>query len=301
MQQLKFAIITERLGHEELSGSTTLIATSALERGHKVFECEKHEVSYQNGQVIANMLSYPSRKKSVKNLGKDFDVILFRPNPPVDMEYLSTLYLLRTIEDKVLIINKPSSVINLPEKIFPFYLSKYSPETLVTKDTELAAKFLAKHKEIIVKPLYDYGGHGIIKVKTSEKNILLKRLKESSEPVLLQKFLKNIAKGNKRVLFIDGKVAGAVVRIPKKGAFLANYHQGSTTTKTILNKREQEICKALSKQLKQNDIMIAGVDIIDGYLTEVNITSPAGFGSMLSVYKQKPHDLLVRKIENICN
>ena len=268
---LKIAIITQKLGTDAATSSTVISEYAASERGHKVYEFEAAAMMYREGKLLANASEYPSGKNTQIDLGK-MDAILFRPNPPVDMAYLTTLFLLRTIENDVLIMNRPSTVINLPEKIFPLYLKEFTPPTLISADAAEIKKFAEKYGEIVVKPLYDYGGHGIIRLKKGGKLNLI-----SNTPVVAQKFLQNVDKGDKRVLFIDGKVVSSVLRLPKKGSFLANNSAGGSVHKTTLTAREKKICTALTPLFKKNDIMIAGIDLIDGMLTEINITSPTGF------------------------
>jgi glutathione synthase len=272
---MRVAIISEKLG-TDASSSSTVMAAEAIARGFKVFEFEAADITYKNGQLVATCKAYPSGKAAIKTLAKDFDVILFRPNPPVNMAYLTTLFLLKTIADKVLILNNPDSVITLPEKISPLYLSKYAPPTVITRQKTAALEFLKTHKTVIVKPLYDYGGKGI--VKTNSANVLANLMVGSDLPLVIQKFLPDVAiKGDKRLMFIDGKFYGAVQRVPKKGSFLANIYQGGSLQKTVLTKKEQQVAKELEKLLKENDIMIAGVDMVCGMITEINITSPTGF------------------------
>lgn len=270
MQRLKFAIITPKLGTDAASTST-VIAKEAVKRGHTVYEFEAIELMSEEGSLLANARQYPSGKRSQIDMQK-MDVILFRPNPPVDMAYLTTLFLLRTIEDEVLILNRPSTVINFPEKIFPLYVKQFMPKTLISADSDEIRKFAAKHGTIVVKPLYDYGGHGIIKLKKGEPYKVA-----GNVPMVAQKFIPNVVKGDKRILFVNGKAISIVKRLPQEGNFIANNTSGGTVHKTKMTAREKKICDVLEPIFKKNDIAIAGIDLIDGYLTEINITSPTGF------------------------
>ncbi len=293
MQQLKIAIITSKLGTDAAS-SSTYISQHAIERGHKVYEFEAGAMRYEEGKLLASALEFPKNKKINIDLRK-MDVVLFRPNPPVDMAYLTTLFLLRTIENDVLILNRPSSVIELPEKIFPLYFKEFTPPTLISSDAAEIKRFAAKHKQIVVKPLYDYGGHGIIKLKKGEKFT-----HKSNVPLVAQRFITNVTKGDKRVLFIDGRVVASVVRLPKPGSFIANNSAGGTVHKTTLTAREKKICAKLSPIFKKNDIMIAGIDLIDGMLTEINITSPTGFKWAEELSNFDAKSFLLDKIEARC-
>lgn len=251
-------------------------------------------MKYEEGKLLASAKEFPKGTKAEIDLRK-MDVILFRPNPPVDMAYLTTLFLLRSIEDEVLILNRPTSVIEFPEKIFPLYLKEFIPPTLISSDSTEVKKFAAKHGTIVVKPLYDYGGHGIIKLKKGG------RFKYNGNvPLVAQRFIKNISKGDKRVLFVDGEVVSAVVRRPKKGSFIANNSAGGTVHKTTLTAREKKICAALTPIFKRFDIMIAGIDLIDGMLTEINITSPTGFRWAEEFSNFDAKALLMDKIEERC-
>ncbi len=292
---LKTAIITDKLGTYEAK-CTTKIAQEAIARGHIVYETLPQEISQVEGQLIANTRLYtnteaPQNEERI-DLAK-MDVIHFRPNPPVDMAYLSTLYLLNNIKDKVLIINNPESIIKFPEKIFPLQFPEFIPPTLITKDIEEIRQFAKKHKEIIVKPLYEYGGSGIQKFNMGEINLPKPEL-----PLIAQPFLNVIGKGDKRIFFIGGEVAGAFLRSPAKGSYIANIAQGGSISKTTLTPREKEFAGILGPILKKNGIYICGIDVIDDYVTEINITSSVGFSQMEELYNEKPQIKLWDIIEN---
>jgi len=290
MQQLKVAIITEKLGTKAAS-SSTVIADEAIKRGHKVFEFEKEQLRFEEGKLLANAISYPERKATEINL-EGIDVILFRPNPPVNMAYLTCLFLLRTIEDKVLILNKPSSVINFPEKIFPLYMANFMPPTLITADKEQIKKFAAKHGDVILKPLYDFGGTGIKKITASDDFEL-----EGTTPIVVQKFIPEVAQGDKRILFINYKYHSAFKRTPPQGSIIANIVQGGELSATDLTAKEKLICQKLEPMLKENDIPICGIDVINDYVTEINITSPTGFKWAKEFYNLQPETELWAAIE----
>lgn len=290
MPQLKVAIITEKLGTKAAS-SSTVIADEAIKRGHKVFEFEKERLRFQEGKLLANTILYPEGKAAEINL-EEMDVILFRPNPPVNMAYLTCLFLLRTIEDKVLILNKPSSIINFPEKIFPLYMAEFMPPTLITADKEQIKKFAAKHGDVIIKPLYDFGGAGIKKITASDDFDL-----EGTTPIVAQKFIPEVAEGDKRILFINYKYHSAFLRRPAKGSILANIMQGGGLEPTKLTAKEKLICQKLEPILKENDLPICGIDVINDYVTEINITSPTGFKWAKELYNLQPELELLDAIE----
>ncbi len=304
---LKVAIITETLGTDD-SRDSTRISNEAVKRGHKVFVISAKDISYSEGELIAKAYIYSAGNQPpeylVINLATDVDLIHFRPNPPVDMGYLTTLYLLDRIKDKVLIINNPEAIIKFPEKIFPLQFAQFMPPTLITYNIDEIAEFANKHKEIVVKPIYEFGGNGIKKFKNTEiktsRAELQKWLSELKTPAIVQQFLPNISKGDKRIYILNGEIEGAFNRVPKEGGFLANTIQGSTPCKTEITAREKEIIKALKPALLENGIFICGLDVIDGFVTEINITSPAGITSINNVYglnlEARLWDLLEKKI-----
>jgi len=303
---LKVAIITEKLGTYDAK-CTTKIAQEAVDRGHKVYETFPHDISHAEGKLIAKARLYTGAEAPQDEERIDLekmDVIHFRPNPPVDMAYLSTLYLLNQISDKVLIINNPEAIIKLPEKIFPLNFPKFTPKTLITRDINEIRQFLEKHKEIIIKPLYEYGGNGIIKVKLGENEGLFgniqNQLAESKMPLVVQEFLPNVVKGDKRILFVNGEIVGAYSRIPPKGKYIANLAQGGSHQKTTLTSREKEFAKILGPILRENNIYICGIDVIDNKITEINITSPGGFSNIEELYGEKPQiklwDIIEKKL-----
>ena len=303
---LKTAIITDKLGTYEAK-CTTKIAKEAVARGHKVYETLASDISHVEGKLTAKARIYDGSEAEAPQIEEHIDlakmdVIHLRTNPPIDMTYISMLYLLERIKDKVLIVNNPEAIIRLPEKIFPLQFPGFTPATLITKDIEEIRKFIAKHKEIILKPLYEYGGNGIKKVKLAEfeaeQDFINNWLTESKLPLIAQPFLNVIDKGDKRIFFIGGEVAGAFLRRPPEGSYVANISKGGSITKTTLTTREKEFAKILGPILKKNGIYICGIDVIDDFVTEINITSSVGFSQMEELYNEKPQIKLWDIIEN---
>lgn len=297
---MKVAIITEKLGTYDAK-CTTKIAKEALARGHKVYETYPEDVSHVEGKLIARARIYTGAEAETPQESERIDlekvdVIHFRPNPPVDMAYLSTLYLLERIKDKVLVINNPQAIINYPEKISPLMFPEFTPATLITRNADELRDFAEKHKEIILKPLYEYGGSGIRKIKFSE--ISNEKLDGLKQPMVAQPFLNVVQKGDKRIFFIDGEIAGAFLRMPKSGSYVANIAQGGSIHKTTITEREKEFAKILSPILKENGIYICGIDVIDNLVTEINITSSVGFSQMEELYGEKPQIKLWDIIES---
>ena len=223
-------------------------------------------------------LTYKSKKSKDTNLEK-FNAIFIRQDPPFNMEYISNTYLLSQLQNPVL-INDPSEVRNFPEKHIMMNFPELTPPTLISSHIPSILAFIRLHKEVILKPAYGNGGIGIDKIKINQSNMkkfLTKYIsKFQNNPVIIQKFLKNFNKGDKRIILVNGQVKGAVLRVPKKNSIKANFHAGGTAVKTTLSPREKQICSNIKSFLKTKKLSFVGIDVIDGYLTEINITSPTG-------------------------
>ena len=223
-------------------------------------------------------LTYKSKKSKDTNLEK-FNAIFIRQDPPFNMEYISNTYLLSQLQNPVL-INDPSEIRNFPEKHIMMNFPGLTPPTLISSHIPSILAFIRLHKEVILKPAYGNGGIGIEKIKINQSNMkkfLTKYIsKFQNNPVIIQKFLKNFNKGDKRIILVNGQVKGAVLRVPKKNSIKANFHAGGTAVKTTLSPREKQICSTIKRFLKTKKLFFVGIDVIDGYLTEINITSPTG-------------------------
>jgi glutathione synthase len=223
-------------------------------------------------------LTYKSKKSKDTNLEK-FNAIFIRQDPPFNMEYISNTYLLSQLQNPIL-INDPSEVRNFPEKHIMMNFPELTPPTLISSNIPSILAFIKLHKEVILKPAYGNGGIGIEKIKVNQPNMkkfLTKYIsKFQNNPVIIQKFLKNFNKGDKRIILVNGQVKGAVLRVPKKNSIKANFHAGGIAVKTTLSLREKQICSTIKNFLKTKKLSFVGIDVIDGYLTEINITSPTG-------------------------
>ena len=223
-------------------------------------------------------LTYKSKKSKDTNLEK-FNAIFIRQDPPFNMEYISNTYLLSQLQNPIL-INDPSEVRNFPEKHIMMNFPELTPPTLISSNIPSILAFIKLHKEVILKPAYGNGGIGIEKIKVNQPNMkkfLTKYIsKFQNNPVIIQKFLKNFNKGDKRIILVNGQVKGAVLRVPKKNSIKANFHAGGTAVKTTISLREKQICSTIKNFLKSKKLSFVGIDVIDGYLTEINITSPTG-------------------------
>jgi glutathione synthase len=274
-----------------LKDDTSLaIIIECLSKNHKVWHFLPKDVSYLDGSVYSickniyeiNENMFPYYKcggLNNKNL-KDMDIIFIRQDPPFDMSYITSTYLLEYIENDVKIINKPSQIRNSPEKLFLNNWKNLTPSTLITKNTKEIIDFKVKNKNIIIKPLYGNGGSGVFYIKEDDKNfnsLLEMFLKIESTQFIVQEYLPEITQGDKRVILFDGDPVGAINRIPSAIDIRANMHVGGEAIKTSLSQNDLKICEAIGPTLKEKGLFFVGIDIIGEKLTEINVTSPTGF------------------------
>lgn len=213
------------------------------------------------------------------DLAQETDVILLRQDPPFDMAYVTTTHMLERVHPRTLVVNDPAEVRNAPEKIFVLDYPHLMPPTIVTRDKAEIAAFRAEHKDIVVKPLYGNGGAAVFRLTEDDLNYgsLIDFFSTSfREPWMVQKFLPAVAKGDKRILLVDGKFAGAVNRVPQAGDLRSNMIRGGAAQTTELSSRESEICETIGPELSKRGLLFVGIDVIDGNLTEINVTSPTG-------------------------
>ena len=269
--------------------TTFALALEAHKRGHELFYYNPENLTYNNGIVSArgkNILKIQNKindhvllsEEETKNLSSE-DVILLRQDPPFDMTYITNTHILETLHPKTFVVNNPFEVRNAPEKLFVNKFKEFIPETLITRDVIEINKFKKEFKEIIVKPLYGNGGKQVFHIRHDDPNfssLLEMFFEQSNEPIIIQRYLPEVRNGDCRVIMINGEIAGAVNRVPPKGEARSNLHVGGRAEKKILNKKESEICEALSEELKKKELILVGLDIIGDYLTEINVTSPTG-------------------------
>ena len=274
-----------------LKQDTTLaIITECLSKNFNVFHFLPKNVSYMDGEVNAycrRVLEINESKSPFYELGilkktnlKNMDIIFVRQDPPFDMSYITSTFLLEYIEDDVSIINRPSQIRNCPEKLFLNKWKHLTPKTLISRNYESLLNFRKKYKNIIIKPLYGNGGNGVFYIKEDDKNfnsIVETFLERSSEPFIFQEYIEDIKKGDKRIILFNGDPVGSINRIPSENDVRANLHVGGVAEKTYLTKKEIEICKEIGPSLMNNGLVFAGIDIIGEKLTEINVTSPTGF------------------------
>ncbi len=268
--------------------STFVLALEAQKRGHALFHYLPRKLSFRDGHVTARARALKVKREHGRHfeLGAEqeldlrtMDVVLMRQDPPFDMAYITATHVLEHIHPKTLVVNDPVHVRNAPEKLFVTHFEGLMPPTLITADIEEIKAFRRDHTDMIVKPIYGNGGAGVFHIRPDDENLgaLLELFTTTwREPVMVQRYVPEVRKGDKRIVLIDGKAAGAINRVPSKGEARSNMHVGGRPEKTTLTKREREICERIGPALRDRGIIFAGIDVIGDYLTEINVTSPTG-------------------------
>ncbi|MBY0355361.1 MAG: glutathione synthase [Rickettsiales bacterium] len=220
----------------------------------------------------------------------DVDVVLMRQDPPFDMAYLSATYLLERLDTHTLVANHPFHVRNAPEKLFPFLFEDCMPPTLIAQNAAAIREFLQEQGDIVVKPLYGFGGHGVFRLHSHSDNVeaTLEMLLSHPEPLVAQRFLPEVSDGDRRVVMMDGDVVGLLGRLPAAGEIRANLRVGGSAAKAKLTSRQQLICDRLAPELRARGLIFAGVDFIGDWLTEVNVTSPTGLRAIKALDGSAP-------------
>ena len=266
--------------------TSIFLAIEAQNRKYKIFYYEPKDLSIINDKVVAKgyyiKFSYSNKnffkiiRKQTLDLSK-CKYLMIRQDPPFNLEYISTTYILDKIKDKVKIINNPTSIRNISEKLYSASFQKFMPNTIFTKDIYEVKKFFTKNKKIIIKPIHSFSGNDIhLMKKKINKKLILSFIKKHGH-IMCQKFLPKIKFGDKRVFLINGKICGAISRVPKKGSFLSNMSKGAIPIAIKLTKKEIKISNLVAKDLKKNDIYFSGIDFIDQKLNgDINVTSPTG-------------------------
>ena len=254
-----------------LNDTTIFLINEIQKKNYKIFYYHPKDLSILKSSVIAKgffiKFNYENKKffrvlkKQKLNL-LNCKFILIRQNPPFNLEYISTTFILDTIKDKVKIINNPTSIRNISEKLYSAKYLKFMPFTIFTQNIDEIKKFFIKHKKIIIKPIHSFGGNDI-NLLTKFNLKLIKRILKKHNYIMCQKFLPKISKGDKRVFIINGKIVDAISRVPKKGSFLSNLSKGGKAIKTNLTVKEKQIAKKIAKDLKKENIFFAGIDFID--------------------------------------
>ncbi|PJI85306.1 glutathione synthase [Yoonia maricola] len=286
---LKIAFQMDPIGPIDIDADSTFrIAEEAQARGHALFYYTPDKLAYDQGRVTAK--GWPLTVQRVKGdhfrLGAeqivdlaDFDVVWLRQDPPFDMGYITTTHILDMVHPETLVVNDPFWVRNYPEKLLVLNFPNLTPPTMIARDLETLKTFRAQHGDVILKPLYGNGGAGVFKLKAGDSN--LASLHElfagiNREPLIMQQFLPDVSKGDKRVILVDGEPVGAINRVPAAGETRSNMHVGGRPEKVALTKRDREICAHIGPLLREKGQIFVGIDVIGDWLTEINVTSPTG-------------------------
>jgi glutathione synthase len=268
--------------------STFALMLEAASRGHAMWHYEvgqmwldgaglkarAHPVTVQ--RVAGDFYKFGTAE--ILDLGK-MDVVLMRQDPPFDMGYITATHLLEHIHPKTLVVNNPAAVRNAPEKLLVAHFPALMPPTMIGRDRDAIREFRARHKDIIVKPLFGNGGIGVFRVKPDDENLgslLDMFFAASREPLMIQRYEPAVRAGDKRIILIDGEPLGALNRVPAEGDSRSNMHAGGRPEPTKLTPRERDICAAIGPTLKAQGLLFTGIDVIGDYLTEINVTSPTG-------------------------
>ena len=275
-----------------ITDTSVFLANEIQSKKYKIFYYDPKDLSVINSKVMANgffiKFDY-TKKKFFKILNRQkLDLsrckfILIRQDPPFNLEYISATYILDTIKDKVKIINNPTSIRNVSEKLYSVKYQKYMPSTIFTQNMDEIKNFFKMHKKVILKPIHSFSGNDIHLLNKFNLKLVQKFVRQHDH-IMCQKYLPKISKGDKRVFLINGKVCGAISRVPKKGSFLSNMSKGAKPINIKLTKTENRISKLIAKDLKKENIYFAGIDFIDQKLNgDINVTSPTGLKTLFDL------------------
>ena len=288
---LTVAVQMDPMEQIKIGGDSTFhLMLAAQKRGYRLLHYLAPDLTYRDGRVVALARPVEVRRQEGDHftyadpvridLGRDTDVVLMRQDPPFDLSYITATHLLERVQGETLVVNDPAAVRNAPEKIFVLDYARFMPPTMVTRSLAEVRSFLAEHGEIVVKPLYGNAGNAVFRIGANGANLpALVELFSASwvEPFMVQAFIPAVSEGDKRIVLVDGEVAGAINRVPGKGEIRSNMAVGGSAVKTELTEREREICAALGPELKKRGLLFVGIDVIGGqWLTEINVTSPTG-------------------------
>ena len=286
---LAVAIQMDPIEHIDINAdSTFVLALEAQARGHGLYHYLPRHLSMKNGRVVAKARPLDVRREAGNHFSfgdsieldlATVDIVLMRQDPPFDMAYITATHLLEHIHPKTLVVNDPVHVRNAPEKLFVTHFPELMPPTLISSDADEIHAFRAEHRDIIVKPLFGNGGAGVFHIQPNDEN--LQSLLELftvlyREPIMVQRYVPEVRQGDKRIILINGRPAGALNRVPKAGESRSNLHVGGTAERSILTKRDREICETIGPALERYGLIFVGIDVIGNYLTEINVTSPTG-------------------------
>jgi glutathione synthase len=286
---LKVAVQMDHIARIAIRGDSTFaLMLEAERRGHTLYHYTPDRLAMRDGKVSAAVepVTVRDREGEHYTLGEadvadlsGFDVVLLRQDPPFDMGYITTTHLLERIRPTTLVVNEPAAVRNAPEKLFVTEFPELTPPTLITKDPDEIRNFRKEFGEIIIKPLYGNGGAGVFRLAGHDENLgaLLEIFATAyREPYVVQRYLPEVRKGDKRIILVEGKAVGAINRVPAEGEARSNMHVGGRPEKCELTRRDEEICERIGPTLKERGLLFVGIDVIGDWLTEINVTSPTG-------------------------
>lgn len=286
---LKVAIQMDPIERVNIETDTTFfMMLEAQLRGHALWVYTPEHLAFEDGKVRARgrPLNLQAVKGDHHRVGEwesrelsEMDVVLMRQDPPFDMAYITATHFLETIHPKTLVVNNPLEVRNAPEKLFVTGFPGVQPPTLITGDAEAIYDFRVRHGDIVLKPLYGGGGSGVVRLTADDPNLdalLELHAMIGREPVIAQKFIPAVSKGDKRILLIDGEPVGAINRIPAEGQVRSNLARGGRAAAVDLTARDLELCAIIGPELRRRGLLFVGIDVIGDYLTEINVTSPTG-------------------------
>ena len=287
--KLKVAVQMDPIARINIRGDSTFaLLLEAQKRGHTLSYYTPEKLSLKGEQLVATVQPLKVRDQDGDHftLGDEsrvdlesFDVILLRQDPPFDLAYITTTHFLERIHPKTLVVNNPASVRNAPEKIFVMEFADLMPPTLISRDKDEINAFRAEQGDVVMKPLYGHGGAAVFRITPNDMNFgsLYDMFSVTfREPWVIQRFLPEVKHGDKRIILVDGEFAGAVNRVPAADDLRSNMVRGGAAAATDLSPREREICERLGPALRERGLLFVGIDVIDGNLTEINVTSPTG-------------------------
>ena len=274
--------------------TSVFLANEIQKKNYRIFYYDPKNLSIMDSKVIAegffikfnynNKKFYKILKKQKLNLIK-CNYILIRQDPPFNLEYISTTLILETIKNKVKIINNPTAIRNISEKLYSIRYLRFMPNTIFTQNIQEIKNFFKKNNQVILKPIHSFSGNDIFLLNKFKLKFIQRFIKKH-DFIMCQKYLPKISKGDKRVFLINGKICGAISRVPKKDSYLSNMSKGATAKNTQLTKLEKKISKIIAKDLKKEQIYFAGIDFIDQKLNgDINVTSPTGLKTLFDISK----------------
>ena len=294
--KLKVAVQMDPIARINIRGDSTFaLLLEAQKRGHELSYYTPDRLSLRGKDVVAPVQPLAVRDEAGNHftLGEpkrvaleSFDVVLLRQDPPFDLAYITSTHLLERIHPNTLVVNDPASVRNAPEKIFVMNFPELMPPTLISRDLDEINSFRAEHGAVVMKPLHGHGGAAVFRVMPQDMNFgsLFDMFSVTfREPWVIQRFLPEVKHGDKRIILVDGEFAGAVNRVPAENDLRSNMVRGGAANATDLSPREREICARIGPALRAHGLLFVGIDVIDGNLTEINVTSPTGIRAVANL------------------